>query len=247
MDVLHLNQKSLQLKHPFRMLISGPSGVGKSRFVLDQIISRNDSIDQPIKRIFYYYGTFDSMYHAELSSTAKAIYNIDIIFEKGIGNVDPDELDPSSSTLLIFDDLFMEIQQSQTLATYFTRETRHKNTSVIMIQQTIFGRGKFSREISLNCNYFICFKNLIDQEQFAILARRIEPRRANFLQNCLQLATKDNNHGHLLMDLVPDSNDLIRYRQGVGRKTVAIYIPKQTDINSVTVSAEPYISSSIDD
>lgn len=239
-ETLHVNREHLQLQHPFRMLISGPSGVGKSRFVLDQIISRNDSINCPIKRIFYFYGTFDAGYHSELFDAARSVYNIDIKFEKGIANVDPEQLDPATPTLLIFDDLFMEIQQSQTLASYFTRETRHRNTSVIMIQQTIFGRGKFSREISLNCNYFVCFKNLIDQEQFAILARRIEPQRPSFLQNCLQLATRNNNHGHLLMDLVPDSLDLIRYRQGVGMKTSAIYVAKQVDLTSVSLSPTLY-------
>ena len=105
-----------------------------------------------------------------------------------------------------------------------------------MIQQTIFGRGKFSREITLNCNYFVCFKNLIDQEQFSILARRIEPNRAYFLQNCLQLATKTNNHGHLLMDLVPNSNDLLRYRQGIAHKTTVIFMSKHSnDVTSVNV------------
>ena len=162
MDVLHVDKSTLQLKHPFRMLISGPSGIGKSRFVLDQIIASTDSINNQIKRIFYYYGTYDSKFHSELHECAKTVYGVEVKFEKGIGNVDPDSLDPLCPTLLIFDDLFMEIQQNQTLASYFTRETRHKNTSVVLIQQTIFGRGKYSREITLNCNYFVCFKNLID-------------------------------------------------------------------------------------
>ena len=243
MDTMQINLTSLQLQHPFRMLITGPSGIGKSRFVLDQILSRRDSINEKIKRIIYYYGTFDSAFHIELNSMVKSVFGIEIVFEKGISNVDPESLDVLTPTLLIFDDLFMEVQQNQTLATYFTRETRHKNTSLILIQQTIFGRGKFSREITLNCNYFICFKNLIDQEQFSILARRIEPSRPNFLQNCLQLATKNNNHGHLLMDLVPDTNDLIRYRQGVGMNTCAIFTSKQVDFTSVIVLSEPYISS----
>ena len=241
MDVLHVDKSALQLKHPFRMLISGPSGIGKSRFVFDQIIARIDSINKKIMRIFYYYGTYDSKFHSELQSTAKSVYGIDVQFEKGISNVDPEILDPALPSLLIFDDLFMEIQQNQTLASYFTRETRHKNTSIILIQQTIFGRGKYSREISLNCNYFICFKNLIEQEQFAILARRIEPHRSHFLRDCLNLATSNNNHGHLLMDLVPDSLDILRYRQGVGMKTTAIYVSKDKDISKITVSV-PYIS-----
>ena len=136
----------------------------------------------------------------------------------------------------------MEIHASPLLAHYFTRDTRHKSTSVVLIQQTIFGRGKFAREISLNCNYFVCFKDLIDQEQFAILARRIEPHRSAFLQNCLELATRNNNHGHLLMDLVPDTHDLLRYRQGIARKTCALYVAKDCDIATVHVS-EPYINS----
>ena len=226
----------LQLKHPFRMLISGPSGIGKSRFVLDQILSQYNSINVGIKRIIYYYGTYDAAFHSELYNIVKEIFNFEIKFEKGISNVDPESLDVNLPTLLIFDDLFMEVQQNQTLATYFTRETRHKNTSIVMIQQTIFGRGKFSREITLNCNYFVCFKNLIDQEQFSILARRIEPNRAYFLQNCLQLATKTNNHGHLLMDLVPNSNDLLRYRQGIAHKTTVIFMSKHSnDVTSVNV------------
>ena len=118
----------LQLKHPFRMLISGPSGIGKSRFVLDQILSQYNSINVGIKRIIYYYGTYDAAFHSELYNIVKEIFNFEIKFEKGISNVDPESLDVNLPTLLIFDDLFMEVQQNQTLATYFTRETRHDST-----------------------------------------------------------------------------------------------------------------------
>lgn len=111
MDTLQINLTSLQLQHPFRMLITGPSGIGKSRFVLDQILSRRDSINEKIKRIIYYYGTFDSAFHIELNSMVKSVFGIEIVFEKGISNVDPESLDVLTPTLLIFDDLFMEVQQ----------------------------------------------------------------------------------------------------------------------------------------
>ena len=42
-------------------------------------------------------------------------------------------------------------------------------------------------------------------------------------------------------DLVPDSLDILRYRQGVGMKTAAIYVSKDKDISKITVSV-PYIS-----
>ena len=66
-----------------------------------------------------------------------------------------------------------ECINNEEIMNLFTVGTHHINTSVFFLTQNIFSKGKYSRDISLNTNYMILFKNPRDQQQFQILARQI--------------------------------------------------------------------------
>lgn len=95
-----------------------------------------------------------------------------MLFIEGIP--DPDQLQSLSNSLIIFDDLNSQYINNHEIMDIFTVGSHHRNISVIVISHNIFAKGKFSREISLNSNYLILFKNPRDQLQLQILVQILD-------------------------------------------------------------------------
>ncbi len=67
---------------------------------------------------------------------------------------------------------------------------------MFLLTQNIFSKGKYSRDISLNSNYLVLFRNPRDKLQLSILARQMYPGDTSFFMQSLDDATK-NPHGYL--------------------------------------------------
>lgn len=83
-----------------------------------------------------------------------------------------------------------------------------------MLTQDVFHKGKYSRTISLNCNYLVLFKNPRDKLQMKVLAHQIFPSQKLFFLESFEDATKDPN-GYLILDLTPSCPDRYRGRTGI--------------------------------
>ena len=59
---------------------------------------------------------------------------------------------------------------SKDICDLFTKDSHHRNISVIVITQNLFNRGRYSRGISLNANYIVIFKTVRDKNQLSNLA-----------------------------------------------------------------------------
>ena len=111
--------------------------------------------------------------------------------------------DPLSPKLVIIDDLMRESSRSW----IFSSKAVIKNLSVIiLISQNLFHQGRSQRNISLNANYIVVFKNPRDRAQIRHLARQVYPDNPKFLEEAYyDVTTKP--HGYLLLDLkqsIPD-------------------------------------------
>ena len=82
----------------------------------------------------------------------------------------------------------------------FTKLSHHYNISVIHITQNLFQGKKENRTISLNSNYFVLFKNVRDQTQFAILARQMFLDNPKYAIESYKDATQ-KPYGYLVIDL----------------------------------------------
>jgi len=85
--------------------------------------------------------------------------------------------DGNEPVLLIIDDLMQETNES--VVNLFTKGSHHRNVSVMYLAQNLFPKNKFARTMSLNTNYMILFKYPRDASQFAILARKMYPKRSH--------------------------------------------------------------------
>ena len=83
--------------------------------------------------------------------------------------------------------------------------------SVILILQNLYCQGKVMRNVHLNTEYVVLFRNPRDKSQFGHLARQVEPKHSKALVDAYEDATS-RPYSHLLVDLKPHTPDALRFR-----------------------------------
>lgn len=136
-------ESDYRIQTPFRMLVSGSSGTGKTTFV-EKLISSN-RIDRPFTTIYYCYpfelGDPPVSWHNKTDSNVEYISDLpDAKFF--------DEADENS--LLVLDDLWSETCKSPDLVKAFKVFSRKKKISIISMSQSYFSGGDAGREIRNN-------------------------------------------------------------------------------------------------
>jgi hypothetical protein len=210
----------LRWKHPFTSIVCGPSSSGKSFFVEKFINNIEQLCDTPIKEIVWCYAIWQPLYTRLLKENKckfiEGIPNIESIVSNDAGEPAP--------RLLVIDDLMREAGHSVT--DIFTKGSHHRNMSIIFISQNLFFKGKGSRDVSLNTQYFTVFKHPRDQSQFLYLARQVYPKCPQFLQEAYEDAT-EKAHGYLLLDLKQATPDNVRFRTNIfPNEKLIIYQPR---------------------
>lgn len=205
-----------RLKVPFSCLMVGPSGCGKTYFVKSVLENCEHVMNTVPENIVWIYTSFQPMY-GELQKMNKKIK-----FIEGL----PDSFEDFEDTLIILDDVIFQASDHSEVVKIFTQYRHHKNMSVMMLTQNVFHQGKYSRTISLNCNYMVLFKNPRDKLQMNILGRQIFPSQKTFFLESFEDATRDR-YGYLILDLTPSCPERYRVRSGLlPDQWPVIYLPK---------------------
>jgi len=159
------------------MLICGPSGLGKATFLENLIIKKNDLFNISIDRIIWCYAE-----------------------ESAKPNFETVENETNEPILLILDDLMMGAF-NKNLCELFTKESHHRNFSVILVTQNIFHKSSHTRDITLNTKYIVAFKNPRDKLQYQCLARQIYPENPTELFNIYKEERSNVTDIYLLISL----------------------------------------------
>lgn len=192
----------LPFKHPFTMVVCGPTQSGKTGFVL-KLIDNCSTVIQPAPvKILYCF----SEYQPETFDP----YRNRVQFYRGLPPTE--SFDGSVPTLVILDDLMDEVDQS--VVDLFTKVSHHRNLSVVLILQNLFLKSPHARTISLNSHYMVLYKNPRDVGQFSILARQMYGKRASFAVDAFRQATS-RPHTYLLVDLRPETDENYRLRTDI--------------------------------
>lgn len=189
--------------HPFTARFVGPTSCGKTTF-LKQVIEQR-LIEPWPTRIFYFYG---SSWQSGTFDYLASSHGVQFIrgFEDSIV-LDNDSLQP---TLVICDDLILELRDSEVAANLFMRGSHHLNMSVILIEQSLFPKGKQSVSMKQNTHYIVIFKTPADALGVATLARQMFPQqRGKFMIEAFHDCTKEP-YSYLIVDSKQSTPDEIR-------------------------------------
>lgn len=196
----------LGFRSPFSCLVSGPSQSGKTFFVKQVLENHDRLIDKFVQlRVLWCYGI-------ESESTGKQMKNpsVFIKYHKGL----PTDKQLEGYNTVIIDDLLTEAAKTETMTNLFTRVVHHKNVNVFVLIQNIFFKSHVIRNLNLNANYIVLFRNIRDQSQLSVFAHQFYPENSSFFKNVFKDATS-TPYGYLLVDLHPKTKDEYRIRSNI--------------------------------
>ena len=193
------NFKDHKLNLPFRMLIIGGSGAGKTQTLMNLIRVMN--------------GTFNNI-HIITKNKDEPLYNyleskVDtgLSITEGIDSApNLDEFDKKEQSLIVMDDLVLEKNQKQ-LEQYFIR-ARKLNCSLVYLSQSYFAVPKMIR---MNLNYLIIKRLNTLQDLFRMLREYTLGVSKEALVDLYQHSIQDNKQDFLLVDLDSEPKDRFRF------------------------------------
>ena len=179
------------LGHPFRMIIAGSSGSGKTELV-KEMISKN-YFGKRFREIHYCYPEYLTAIPAEFEEHVQ--YHAGLLSMSYIKDIEDE-------SLIIIDDLMLETAASEVIGKLFTVCARKRGISVILLVQNIYAQGKHFRNIRLNATAIVMFKFRSGQDVNKRLLRDLGLQHmisASQLQSALA-----ERYSYLLFDLHPN-------------------------------------------
>ena len=188
-QVVYGHEVSNTLAAPFRLIVGGASGSGKTELVKKMI---HEGYFGSLRDIHYCY--------PEYLTTIPAVFDVPVQYHSGLLSLS-DIKDLEDGCLLIIDDLMLETSASESIAKLFTVCARKRGISVILLVQNIYQQGKHFRNIRLNATAIIMFKFRAGQDVNKRLLRDLGLQHmisADQLQSTLE-----EKYSFILFDLHP--------------------------------------------
>ena len=211
----YANQNKLNIEIPFRMLIVGSSGTGKTNTLLNIIDQTNcfhrfyiacRNLDQPLYKYF-----IDKL--KEVSNNT-GVNEEDLFI--ATNNIDDlpeiDKFDKNVNNLIIIDDFVGDSTKNlKKISNYFIR-SRTFNTSIVFITQSYFEVPKIIR---INTDYIV-FKGTNDIDDLRMIIRKYFKGEDDKIVNLYEKVMKlPGNENFILFDLKsPEPSKRIRINWG---------------------------------
>ena len=208
-----------RLKHPFSLLVSGPSQCGKSTFIFNLLQNASRLVDVQFDYIVCFLGSDDPKLF-EL----KNIYEPKISFVSGLPLSFDEYLNSGKNGFFVIDDLMQQATEGKHVAELFTKKCHHENVSVDLILQNFFYHAKERQTILRSAHYLTIFRNPLDQTVIYSLAHRIDPvHKTAVIKTFLHAQEK---YRYLFIDGKQDSVPEARFRSDIFNSYQRCFIPK---------------------
>ena len=214
----------------FGAFISVPTLSGKSQWIFKLIANIEKMIDIPIQRIVYCYDQWQPGF--EIASKTSTIE-----FVKGLSEIlsDDNYFTKDHPTLLVIDDLANEIATDPGSTKLFTQIIHHRNVCIFLLIQNVFKQGRSMRDIALNSQYYVMFRNVRDVGQISVLARQMG---IPHLTDAYRSATEEP-YQPIVVDLKSDSPEYLRVRSHVfPHEIMRLYLKKSFKISKRDLNFE---------
>lgn len=208
---------------PTTLYIAGPTQSGKSMFSRKLIENASNMFTEAPEKIMYAYSEYQKMF--------EDMQNIpNLTFYEGLPdkNVIEEFTCNQKHSLIVVDDLVSRVVQDLEQLHLFSVTSHHKGASVVLISQSLYPPGKYSKSISLNCANFVLFRNPRDMRQLSTFASQVLPGRTKYFNDSLKKATEGKRFGYLLVDFSNQRMDREKYMLRTGifpDDTCVVFLP----------------------
>lgn len=212
---MEIERKHLLFKHPCNVLVSGPTGSGKTHR-LRNILAKKGlffNLNKEKINVLWAYGQWQPILDVSISDHLNVKYLTSIPTEKELLSFKPD--------ILVLDDFMYEMQKCKDFETLFIKKGHHMNISIFFLVQNPHYHDKKMRTITMNCHYMIYTQNVRDNTQINIIAKQTGFK---ILPEAYKDAIK-NPFGYIRLDLTPDTPEHLRIITNV-EKIPIIYASK---------------------
>ena len=189
-------------KHPFSMIVAGPSRSGKTHWVIKLLIKKQRRIFPEPDQIVYCYAHWQKTYSILQRENPAVRWHEGLPSTVFMNNL--------TDTVVVVDDLMSAGMKDPALMSMFTEGSHHKNLSVIFLVQNLFHQGRQSRSINLNTQYLVLFKNPRDRQQIQTLARQMYPNNWRKFLEYFEYETS-KPYGKVIIDLNPETLEKDRF------------------------------------
>ena len=141
---------------PFRMILSGSSGAGKTHFA-GTLLQTKDLFQNEVEYIYYYH----PCYLDEAPVNWHETMNIPVSYQTGLPSLEQLMSIPQNS-VVILDDLMDKCNDSEVIDQLFRVISGKRKIAVMIMTQNYFAQGKYGRNIRNSCNYSVLLRNCCD-------------------------------------------------------------------------------------
>jgi hypothetical protein len=217
----------IPFKSPTSLLVVGSSFSGKTHFISNLVLNKSKMFYPEPKKILWVYNTWQNVY----DTLSQLVHGIE--FTNKIPSKSEIEkfTDDNQPCCLVIDDHMTNLDSAPAIAEYFTVFCHHRQLSIILVLQNLFHQCKPLRDISLNAQGIILFKNLRSHHQIGVLASQMFPgnKRKYFLQ-AYNDAVLNKPYGYLLLEINNQSDPKYRLRTNIFNfEQCIIYLPISGD------------------
>ena len=205
-------QYDVRLKCPSSSIIAGSSGCGKTSLILKILENIDVMIEKPSvkENVIYFYNNWQPLFESfRKKGIVKEWINEapteESMIAKTLGH-------NKSGSIVIIDDFGAEIGKD--FVKIFAELCHHTQSMVFLLNQTIFPKNPYFRDISLNAGYCFLFKNPRDKSQITNFARQFSPGNTRYVVDAFHEATREP-HSYLLFDLLQGTPDSLRLRSNL--------------------------------
>jgi hypothetical protein len=210
----HVEQDLVGLRHPSTVVVAGPTGSGKTRWIIEALAQ--GAIRPPPQRVVWVFGERQPA----LDDLSVRLAGVEFVHASELAGPDSwarlyRSFSPDERSVLVLDDMMLEAVDNREVARLFAQGSHHRNLTVVLLLQNMFAQGRAMRSVALNAQYYVLFRNPRDRTQISYLARQMFPNRRQFLVEAFEDATR-RPYGYLLVDLRPGlDDDRLRVRTNV--------------------------------
>ena len=224
----------VRYKHPFNMVISGPTRSGKTTWVETLLIHRSEFLNAAFDYINIFLGTT-----LEANSMASAVRDkygasrvrvVDDIKERYDGDVKKMKREfpklfvemfrsMSGKGLIIFDDLMSELNECDVLEPLFTKWSSHYDISTIHITQNVGYVGSGGKQqgtakiVYRNTKYLLLYHNPMDKSVFEFVGKKLNiPDMSSREVVMMLISAAAAGRGPILIDADVHTPDFARVR-----------------------------------